>query len=191
MSREAMQIALYTLNTSKRSHYYCEDNFYSCPKHEDGCANDMEGDECNCGANFVNETIEKAIEALLAALAQPEKIECSRSHPHENMGSHCQLRTEIARLTNENARLKVQPESEPVAIVQQEAYGRGQVLWVQPASTVPDGTPLYTAPPEHKQLFKNVHSVNRNRDMSITLVFKSCASASEFFKEANIKENNK
>ena len=84
-----------------------------------------------------------------------------------------------------------QPEPEPVAIVQQEAYGRGQVLWVQPASTVPDGTPLYTAPPEHKQLFKNVHSVNRNRDMSITLVFKSCASASEFFKEANIKENNK
>jgi len=42
-----------------------------------------------------------------------------------------------------------------------------------------------------EQLFKNVRSVTRNSDMSITLVFKSCASASEFFKEANIKENNK
>ena len=32
--------------------------------------------------------------------------ECSRSHPHENMNAMCELRTEIARLTNENARLK-------------------------------------------------------------------------------------
>ena len=34
--------------------------------------------------------------------------ECSRSHPHENMDAMCELRTEIARLTNENARLKAQ-----------------------------------------------------------------------------------
>lgn len=33
---------------------------------------------------------------------------CSRSHPHENMDAMCELRTEIARLTNENARLKLQ-----------------------------------------------------------------------------------
>lgn len=57
------------------------------------------------------------IKALRTALEHPEKIECSRSHPHENMGSHCQLRTEIARLTNENARLKAQPDPEPVAWV--------------------------------------------------------------------------
>lgn len=31
---------------------------------------------------------------------------CHRSHPHENMDAMCKLRTEIARLTNENARLK-------------------------------------------------------------------------------------
>ena len=36
-------------------------------------------------------------------------LECTRSHPHENMDAMCQLRTEIARLTNENARLKAQP----------------------------------------------------------------------------------
>jgi hypothetical protein len=43
-----------------------------------------------------------------------------------------------------------QPEPEPVAIVQQEAIGRGQVLWVTPASQVQDGTPLYTAPPQRE-----------------------------------------
>ena len=41
-----------------------------------------------------------------------------------------------------------QPEPEPVAVVQQEAYGRGQVLWVRPASEFADGTLLYTAPPK-------------------------------------------
>ena len=40
--------------------------------------------------------------------AQPAP-ECTRSHPHENMDAMCELRTEIARLTNENARLKAQP----------------------------------------------------------------------------------
>lgn len=38
--------------------------------------------------------------------------DCARSHPHENMDAMCELRTEIARLTNENARLKA--EQEPV-----------------------------------------------------------------------------
>jgi len=43
--------------------------------------------------------------------------QCTRSHPHENMDAMCELRTEIARLTNENARLKAQPApvQEPVA----------------------------------------------------------------------------
>lgn len=43
-----------------------------------------------------------------------------------------------------------EPEPEPVAIVQQEAIGKGQVLWVTPASQVQDGTPLYTAPPQRE-----------------------------------------
>ena len=42
------------------------------------------------------------------AAAQPAP-NCTRSHPHENMDAMCELRTEIARLTNENARLKAQP----------------------------------------------------------------------------------
>jgi hypothetical protein len=31
---------------------------------------------------------------------------CTRSHPHEAMSSECELRTEIARLTNSGARIK-------------------------------------------------------------------------------------
>lgn len=41
----------------------------------------------------------------LQALATTEH-DCSRSHPHENMSPMCELRTEIARLRNENTRLK-------------------------------------------------------------------------------------
>lgn len=75
-------------------------------------------------------TIDAAIEALRSALAQQgdcqcadqrdctgaccvskqqgeqQPHECTRSHPHELMDGYCQLHTEIARLTNENARLK-------------------------------------------------------------------------------------
>ena len=115
-------------------------------------------------------------EALRTALAQPEKIECSRSHPHENMGSHCQLRTEIARLTNENARLKAQPEPELVDMEAMAASVHDSYLttcdalgWdVKPENRVPyaeltdDSKELdrasvravlhYTAPPQRKPL---------------------------------------
>ena len=47
-----------------------------------------------------------------------------------------------------------EPEPKPVAIVQQEAIGKGQVLWVTPASQVQDGTPLYTAPPQRKECLR-------------------------------------
>lgn len=40
----------------KPSHYDCEgDTWFGCPKSENGCADESEGDKCNCGA-------EKAIE---------------------------------------------------------------------------------------------------------------------------------
>ena len=53
------------LPETKRSHYYCEDCWYSCPKSEDGCCNEAEGDECNCGADKVNAIIDG-----LVAIAQ-------------------------------------------------------------------------------------------------------------------------
>lgn len=68
MSKEAMNLALKVLKNNRQTHHYCEDTWYSCPKHEDGCANDSEGDECNCGADNANIEIDKAIKALEEAL---------------------------------------------------------------------------------------------------------------------------
>ena len=65
---ETLRLALEALKNNRRTHHYCEDTWYSCPKHEDGCANDSEGDECNCGADEANAEIEQAITAIKAAL---------------------------------------------------------------------------------------------------------------------------
>jgi len=70
---EALKLALEALENNRKTHHYCEDTWYSCPKHEDGCANDSEGDECNCGADKANAEIDKAITAIKEALAQPEQ----------------------------------------------------------------------------------------------------------------------
>lgn len=55
-------------NLAKRGHYYCEDQWYSCPKAEDGCANENAGDECNCGADEHNAEVD-ALMALLRSNA--------------------------------------------------------------------------------------------------------------------------
>lgn len=47
-------------------------------------------------------------EARIAELEATLASDCSRSHPHENMSPMCELRTEIARLTNELAHTKAQ-----------------------------------------------------------------------------------
>lgn len=38
-------------------HYGCEDRWYSCPQHPDGCDNDNAGAECNCGAEAHNKLV--------------------------------------------------------------------------------------------------------------------------------------
>lgn len=48
-----------------RPHYICEDCWYSCPKSEDGCYNDAEGTECNCGAESHNERVNTLFNELL------------------------------------------------------------------------------------------------------------------------------
>lgn len=42
-----------------QGHYYCDDSWYSCPKAEGGCADDDQGDECNC---FVEQHNKKVYE---------------------------------------------------------------------------------------------------------------------------------
>jgi hypothetical protein len=70
MTIEAMKQALEALENNKRTHHYCEDSWYSCPKHEEGCANDSEGDECNCGADKANAEIDAAIASLRQAIQE-------------------------------------------------------------------------------------------------------------------------
>jgi len=65
---QTLRLALEALEGNRRTHHYCEDTWYSCPKHEDGCANDSESDECNCGADKANAGIDQAIIAIKAAL---------------------------------------------------------------------------------------------------------------------------
>jgi len=68
-----------------RPHDYCEDPWYSCPKSEHGCANDMAGDDCNCGADKHNLGVERlyketllAIKILRQRIAMAERM-CERS----------------------------------------------------------------------------------------------------------------
>lgn len=54
------------LEKSRRGHDYCDDCWYTCPEHPEGCCNDDAGNECNCGANKYNEKLNKTIETIKA-----------------------------------------------------------------------------------------------------------------------------
>jgi len=49
------------------SHYSCEDQYYSCPKSPEGCADSRQGDECNCGAEKHNQEVEEVYKQLMEA----------------------------------------------------------------------------------------------------------------------------
>jgi hypothetical protein len=80
----------------------------------------------------------EAITAIKQARLAPE---CTRSHPHENMDAMCELRTEIARLRNENERVHVE---------NRRLIDRIETIDVPPAApVVPDV--LTTAEGEHPE----------------------------------------
>lgn len=60
---------------ASREHYYCEDTFYSCPKHpEGGCGGhtgliDSSSDKCMCGADEKNIRLIKLIAKLKELLS--------------------------------------------------------------------------------------------------------------------------
>jgi hypothetical protein len=49
------------VNLARRTHRYCEDQWYSCPRAEGGCADDSQGDGCNCGADAHNAEVDKLV----------------------------------------------------------------------------------------------------------------------------------
>ena len=51
------------------SHYSCEDNWYSCPMSPEGCADDGQGKECNCGIEDKHKQFDRAA-SILRALAE-------------------------------------------------------------------------------------------------------------------------
>lgn len=46
---------------TKRSHYYCEDGWYTCPMHPEGCFNEDEPKKCNCGADEFNAWVDSVL----------------------------------------------------------------------------------------------------------------------------------
>lgn len=42
-----------------------EDNWYSCPKAPDGCSDDEQGTECNCGADNFNVKVAELLKQIL------------------------------------------------------------------------------------------------------------------------------
>jgi hypothetical protein len=46
------------LNECRDVHLNCEDSWYSCPKSTDGCSDDRQGPECNCGVEDRNNMID-------------------------------------------------------------------------------------------------------------------------------------
>ena len=66
--RDALQkrvaaLEAWITNRGMREHYSCEDCWYSCPKSVDGCCNEGEGTECNCGAEKHNAEARALLEA--------------------------------------------------------------------------------------------------------------------------------
>jgi hypothetical protein len=53
---------------AKRPHYGCEDTYYSCPKHPEGCSRDGAGRDCDCGADKFN----AEIDAILGGTDEPK-----------------------------------------------------------------------------------------------------------------------
>ena len=60
---------------AKRNHYECEDGWYSCPKSEDGCANDNAGKDCTCGADDFNKMLEIFKREIFKGAHDGEKTE--------------------------------------------------------------------------------------------------------------------
>jgi hypothetical protein len=59
-----LEEALGLLRSARREHYSCDDCWYSCPKSEDGSCDDAKGDECDCGADAFNATIDEFLSRI-------------------------------------------------------------------------------------------------------------------------------
>lgn len=56
---------LHIIHELRPTHCWCDgDNWYSCPKAPDGCADDSKGTDCTCGADQQNAALDKRLKEL-------------------------------------------------------------------------------------------------------------------------------
>lgn len=60
------------LETFAIKHYCSDDCWYTCPKHQEGCCNDAEGTDCNCGADMHNAKLQEFATKLQARLSREQ-----------------------------------------------------------------------------------------------------------------------
>jgi len=70
-----LAIIISKVKSLRRPHNYCDDSWYSCPKDIDGCANEAEGDECNCGADTFNKVVDEIVGMLEDEYGPKELLE--------------------------------------------------------------------------------------------------------------------
>lgn len=63
--KELEKIILELGEMAHQSHFWVDDNWYSCPKAPDGCSNDATVTECNCGADEHNAKVDKLVKNAL------------------------------------------------------------------------------------------------------------------------------
>jgi hypothetical protein len=64
MTPNESQLVKRLIKLATKRHYWCEDSWYSCPKDADGCTNEANGTDCDCGADKINEEVDNITKEL-------------------------------------------------------------------------------------------------------------------------------
>lgn len=68
---ELLTVIDQTFALAYRPHDYCEDSYYTCPKHPEGYVDKDQEIKCNCGADDHNAKVDALKQELMAVLGQP------------------------------------------------------------------------------------------------------------------------
>ena len=77
------ELAVLLRDALKRDHAWCEDCWYTCPKHEESCSDES---GCNCGADSFNEGWEWLRDEIAEKLNIEEEIGNGREDDDESDG---------------------------------------------------------------------------------------------------------
>jgi hypothetical protein len=97
MTKDLKALARELAASVQIEHHSCEDCWHSCPKSIDGCCNEAQGPECNCGADEKNERIYQAILAGMLAAVQRVEIDLLMDDFGQASGNAGTIAAELAR----------------------------------------------------------------------------------------------